>query len=123
MDNIIIYNKFKATLRSDGILYYQYSSDTTLDLTDFENSVDAYIHFSKGKTLKVLAEFPEFSSITVEAREYLQKRELPAIAEAIVFKGLSQKILFNFYKLFRTQNYPIKGFQSKENALNWLSKY
>lgn len=120
---MIAHKNFVANLRQDGVLHYQFKAETMLEKADFEQSVQAYQELGKGQLLKVLAEFPEFSDVSNEAREYLQEREIPAIAEAVVFKGLAQRLIFNFYKYFRKPVYPIKGFNSIEAAENWLNTY
>ncbi len=120
---MIAYNNFSAILRVDGVLHYQFKAETILEKEDFEQSVHVYQEMGNGELLKVLAEFPEFSDLSNEAREYLQDREIPAIAEAVVFKGLAQRLIFNFYKYFRKPVYPIKGFNSIEAAENWLNTY
>lgn len=116
-------SNFYAELRTDGVLHYRFNHEMTYEKSDFEESVLVYEQLGNGGLLKVLAEFPEFSDLTNEARVYLQEREIPAIAEAVVFKGLAQRLLFNFYKTCRTSSYPIKGFNSISAAEKWLSNY
>lgn len=90
------------------------------DVAEFVHTSDSYKLLGNNETIKILAVFPEFTNITPEAREYLQNRENVAIAEAIVFDSLAQRLVFNFYKLLRQKKYPVKGFQSKDKALIWL---
>lgn len=123
MKQIVTDRNFVAELREDGILHYKFANEDNLEVVDFEKAVTVYQNFGGGSLLKVLAEFPKFSSLDHKTREYLQKREIPAIAEAIVFQGLAQRIIFDAYQLFRIPKYPIKGFVSKKDALNWLKLY
>lgn len=117
------HTNFEAVLRTDGVLHYKFNAEQLLEKSDFEESVLVYHDLGKGKLLKVLAEFPEFSDLTFEAREYLQNREIPAIAEAVVFTSLAQRLIFNFYRLFRRPTHPVKGFNCLDSAENWLSTY
>lgn len=110
-------------LINGDIFYVEYLSDTYYDVEDFEYSVQAYVELGKGETIKVLAIFPEFSSISPEAREFLQTRPIPAVAEAVVFNSLAQRLVFRVYQLFRSKIYPVKGFRTKEKALEWLQNY
>lgn len=112
-----------AFLLEDDLFYVEYAQGVVCDEEDFKFTVDAYAELSKGKVIRVLAVFPEFTDITPGAREYLENREIPAIAEAVVLFSLAQRILFNSYKMLRSKHYPIKGFRSKEKALEWLKKF
>ena len=120
--HIIKTDKSLCYLREDGIFYVEYFKDVICDVNDFVNTSNAYKELGSNQILKILAVFPEFTNITPEAREYLQKRKNVAIAEAIVFESLAQRLIFNYYKLLRQKKYPVQGFESKEKAIVWLKE-
>ena len=120
---MIDHPKFKAELIESDIFYIQFKPNMVCDVEDFKDSVAAYVNLGEGRIIKTLAIFPDFTDITVKAREYLQDRPIPAIAEAIVLKSLAQKLIFDYYKAFRTSKYPIKGFRSSRAAKKWLKEF
>lgn len=100
-----------------------YKDDTVLEKNDFELVVRDYINASVDGILKVMIIFPPNATLSVDARVYAQSREIPALAEAVVFETLSQRLLFKFYQKFRSIPYPIKGFKDEESALSWLNGF
>lgn len=100
-----------------------YKDNTVLEKNDFELVVRDYVNASVDGILKVLIIFPPNATLSVDARVYAQSRELPALAEAVVFETLSQRLLFKFYQKFRSIPYPIKGFKDEATALAWLNEF
>lgn len=117
---IIETDKFICYLLKEDIFYVEYYADKQCDVAEFVATSDAFKKLGENQPIKILALFPEFTNITADAREYLQNRENVAAAEAIVFNSLAQRMIFNFYRFIRQKKYPVRGFQCKEKALEWL---
>lgn len=107
-------------LLGDDIFYVEYFAEVQCDVEEFVHTSDAFKLLGNNQAIKILAVFPEFTNITPQAREYLQTRENVAAAEAVVISSLAQRLIFNFYKFIRQKKYPVRGFNSKEKALDWL---
>ena len=103
-----------------NIFHVRYNDNAIIDVEDFEETRAAFIEYQGEKELKFLVEFPEFVSITPEARKWAEERQVRAVAEAVVFKGLPQRILLRFYLMFRKQNHLVKTFSEVEKAVDWL---
>jgi hypothetical protein len=115
-----INDKSEVRLLENGVFFVSYKDNVCCDKVDFEVVVDNYVEIGQGEYMKVLATFPEFTSITYEAHAFLQSRPIPAIAEAIVFQSLAQRILFSVYSKIRKQKNPVKGFNCEKKAMEWL---
>jgi hypothetical protein len=105
------------------IFYVLYKPELLIEVSDFEETRSVYQKMSENGILKFLVEFPKYASATNEARKWAEDHQVDAVAEAIVFNGLAQRILIRFYMNFRKQNHPVRIFDSKENAIDWLSKF
>lgn len=109
------------TLLDENIFYVQYNQDVFLELSDFEEVRKIFDEWSTFGMLKVLVDFPEFTSASKEARDFAEKYPIDARAEAIVFKSLAQRMLVNFYLRVHRQQHPVKVFRSLEKARMWLN--
>lgn len=105
------------------VFYVKLFKDSYIDLDDIKEIVAFQLDQNVGVDHKRLIHAEKFATISREAREFLQKTTPTVKAEAYVIPSLSQKILFNLYIKFRRNSNPIKGFDSKENALAWLGKF
>ena len=104
----------------EDTLLFEYKRDTLIELADLKYAYDQYSELTKHKLHKVIIDFPQFTSLTAQAREYAVASQLPAIAEAIVFKTLSQRITARFYYMFNAKKHPVKVFTQREQAIEWL---
>ena len=109
-------------INSDTLLFL-YKAKTLIELTDLKFVLDHHSALTKEKLYKIVVEFPQFTSLTAEAREYAVAYQLPAIAEAIVIKTLAQRITARFYYMFNAQKHPVKVFTDREKAIEWLKAY
>ncbi|WP_027420052.1 DUF7793 family protein [Crocinitomix catalasitica] len=103
-------------------LLFEYKPNTLIELNDLKFAYDKYSALTKHKLHKVIIDFPQFTSLTAEAREYAVASQLPAIAEAIVFKSLAQRITARFYYMFNAKKHPVKVFNDRKNAIAWLER-
>ncbi len=107
----------------EGIFIAKYKANVYLEKEDIEAVVKNYDDLSGGALWKVIVIFPSGTSVSSEGRTYAESRENPALAEALVIKSLAQRILFKFYKKFRSLNYPIREFSNEKAARKWLENY
>lgn len=114
---------FTAQIIEGDIFSLIFLPDKHATASDFKAGYDAYNTLRNGKVLKVVIEHGEYTIIDTSAREYLQNNTFEAICSATVMHSIGQRIVYNFYVKVRKQNYPIKAFKSKQNAIDWLKKF
>lgn len=105
---------------ADNVFICEYKDNITIEPSDVQDVIDAYDEYHDGEDLKVMLVFPSNTNVSAKARQLAEKREKPAMAEALVIESTMQRILFKFYKRSRKVNYPIKEFSNREAALRWL---
>src|SRR5690606_18908378 len=105
--------KATISLIEEDIYCVVYKKDINLELEDFQQVKKIYKEWSKDFPLRILVDFPEFTSISQEARDFAEKNPTPAIAEAIVYKSLAQRLLVRFYLLVNKQQHPVRTFKSR----------
>ena len=110
-----------VTLIDDNIFYVRYKRDLLIEISDFEETRNAYHELRTNGPLKFLVEFTEFVSVTPDARRWAEIYQVDTTAEAIVFKSLAQRIIIRFYVAFRRQSHPVRIFTCKEKATAWLN--
>lgn len=104
----------------DNVFICEYKDNVTLEPDDIEDVVKNYDEYAGDQDLKVMLVFPKGTNVSTAARQSAEKRERPAMAEALVIESTMQRILFKFYKRSRSVKYPIKEFSNREAALKWL---
>jgi hypothetical protein len=106
----------------DGVFIIDWKADTVLEKEDFQKVVEVYDNLSNGAEWQVLHLFKRSTSVSSSGRHYAENREKAAGAEAFVIESLIQRNLFKFYRKFRSVNYPMQAFSTKEAALDWLKE-
>ena len=61
------------------------------------------------------------TSMNSDARQLVQTLIYDTLAEGIVVKSFSERIIANFYFMVKPKAYPIKLFSTEEAAINWLN--
>ncbi len=114
------------TLIEDDTIEVKYKERVNIELTDMENILSDLNLFTKNKRLKRLIVITKNSSITKEARIYLQEQNhlerKNIIAEAVVVNSLAQKMAINFYLSFIKDDFPSKYFTDINKAKEWLKE-
>ena len=110
-----------VTIDDEGVFVVQWKPNVRLEKEDLEKVVNDYDELSKGELWKVLHLFPKSTTVSSKARDYAEKREKPAAAEAFVIDSFIQRNLFRFYLKFRKVQYPMREFYSEDDAREWLS--
>lgn len=105
----------------ENLICLEYIDEHTVDE---DNVIEFHAIFNKeseNKKLKLLVVPGLNTTATREAREYSQRSTLNCIGEAILINSLAQRIISNFYISFKNKaDYPIKMFNSKDEAIKWL---
>lgn len=102
------------------IFYVKFDREILLEIADFKEARELFNEMSADSPMKILVEFLEYTSASREARKYAESIMVDAIAGAIIFNGLAQRILVQAYHLFNSQEHPVKSFTVKEKAIDWL---
>lgn len=110
----------KVYLDDNGFFTVEWKDGVTLQKQDIEIVVKNYDDHHQGAMWKVLHVFPKGTSISSEARSFASNREKPAGAEAFVIGAFLHRNIFRFYRKFRSVQYPMREFSTREDALKWL---
>ena len=113
-------SKAQISIIEDNICYFHYQENTHLELDDYLENHKVYNELNVDQNLKILAEFPKHVSFSVEARKYAEMAALDTIAQAIVIHSLPQRIIARFYHRMRKNDFPVKVFNKKHEAVAWL---
>ena len=111
-----------VSIDEDGVFIIEWKENTVLQKEDFQKVVEIYDELSDGAQWQVLHLFTRSTSVSSSGRHYAENREKAAAAEAFVIESLIQRNLFKFYRKFRSVNYPMQAFSTKEAALEWLKE-
>ena len=110
---------------SSQVVEIEYNDNTTITLENAILDYHLFDKFVKNQRVKKLIISGANTKITEEAKHYIskenQKRANKIIAEAIVVKSNTQKIIANCYFKLIKLYYPTKVFTDKNDALNWLN--
>lgn len=105
----------------EGILCVEYFDDVYVEEEDVIEFRAVFGKEAEKRKLKLLVLPGKRTNASREAREYSQRTQLNSLGEAIVVQSLAQRIISNFYISFKNKaDYPIKMFNNKDEALNWL---
>ena len=76
----------------------------------------------KEQKMRIYINTYDFLSINKEGRDYstTPAAEKYTLANAILIDSLAKKILFNFYLKFNKPKVPLRAFQLKSQAFEWL---
>ncbi|MDB0037873.1 hypothetical protein N9F08_00770 [bacterium] len=111
---------FKLYQMEGNVLFFDYKNNITIELEDVKEAFDLYIEHSENFTCKVLISMGEYSTIEVDARNYVENKKMPTPAQAVIIRNLAQRMIARFYQLLRKDSHPLKFFGNTENALSWL---
>ncbi|MCG8575352.1 MAG: hypothetical protein MI810_10740 [Flavobacteriales bacterium] len=112
---------FEVTLDEHNILHFRYFQNSLIDIPEIKDGFDLYDELvTDPSTVKRLIEMEKYSTVTKEAREYIQEYTKPVVAEALVLPSLALRLMFKFYLKFRKQDYPVQAFKDVNEAYFWL---
>ena len=115
----------KSCLIENDIFYCYHKPDRISDVKDLEMVFKGFLdHLEKsGKIHKIIIELAPHSSLTQEARSFLENHKEKAICEAIITYNLAQRIIINFYFKFKSHLHPSKAFKNRKSALDWVNTF
>lgn len=118
-------NSFVVTLRSDGIISVNITSNEDIDVEYAKQIIQSIGQIGDEKKYPILVVVNEFIVPTPEARNYLARAESNpyGTAAAYVIQSFPQKIVGNFYLSYNKPARPTKLFNSEEKAVEWLLNF
>jgi hypothetical protein len=123
MDSEIVETRVVTLQVKDNIFIVRYKDNVVADLDDVKEVYEIHNKLAEGKVLRVMLNFGKYTSLTKEAREYAQNVKIPAVAEAMVVSNLAQRLIMNFYTMYRKIKTPLKVFKAEEDAFKFLAKH
>ncbi|MDH5716242.1 MAG: STAS/SEC14 domain-containing protein [Spirochaetia bacterium] len=123
-NNTIITRTEKISLENNYI-QIQILPDVEITLEDIKENEKAILKISHEKKYPILVDATMLRNITKEARFYSSDENNFTMikALAVVAKSIFIQTLGNFFIGINKPNYPIKIFNSKEEALIWIKDY
>lgn len=115
------FKKLIVTYYHPGILHVYIKPDAVLELSDL-GPVTEYVSSIGPKKFRNLFEFAAYSTTDDSVRKWASDPEgnTRTIADAIVLKGMDQKLIADFYLKFNTPIKPTKLFNNLNDAVDWL---
>lgn len=118
--------RWNVTLEDD-IVFARYNSRDTFTLDDAKGFVEDRWEFTRDKPKKIISVFPNLSSATKPARDYMASDEAVKgiLAAAIVTNSVIGRLIVNFYlgtNLGKNPGYPIKLFSNEVQAIKWINE-
>ena len=104
-----------------GFVYVKLTDDQyEFDLTEAKAQVNAIRSLTNNQPALVLIDTRDSLAVpTIEAKRFIASVD-KKIAEALVVKSLTNRIVANFYRKMTKHKYPSKVFNCKEAAIKWL---
>ena len=115
--------KFEASWLSNKIIYFKYFDNVVIDLNDVKKMLELQIEMGVNESVKRIVHAGRHTTITSEAREYVEQNKPKVTAEAFILYGLHQKILFDFYYKVRKHKNPLKSFNKLSSAIKWIERF
>ena len=104
------------------IFKVNHRNDYEIEFKDIQEIFALYKDYRKREIVnKILIIGGGRTSMTSDARQLAQTLVYDTIAEGIVVKSLSERIIANFYFMIKSKSYPIKIFSTEEAAVKWLN--
>lgn len=117
-------NHCQIYYNGSGLIKSVLADDVELSIEDVISQRKAYSELVKGNPHVILVIAGQHLSATKEAREYAAMNPVPGrMAEAIIIKSMSVRILGNVFINFHKPAVPTKMFNKEEDALEWLNKF
>ncbi len=117
-----IKTKFEISWLTEDVVYCKYNDNVEIGLNDVKQVLELQVELGVNESVKRIVHAGRHTTITQEAREYIEQHKPRVKAEAFVLFGLAQKILFQFYTTARKNDNPIKPFNSLDSARRWIDR-
>jgi len=108
----------------NDVLHIIFKDGADVDVEQILESKKARIDLQKGKPMKVLVDMRGLFHLSKDARDIAAEDQHAAmsIAMALVSNSLGTRMISNFFIKINKPASPTRMFNSKENALIWLSE-
>ena len=122
MNQEIHIEKASTCLLEDGILQITFKSGKLIQPEDLWEIKRIDEQLTGNKPYTVLVQAEELTNFSVETRQLTASKEFKGltIAKALLFEGLAQRIIVNFYMKVNMPYTKTKAFSEREKALEWL---
>lgn len=118
------HTSFVASLRSDGIVYFEMKDieDYTIEIVDAQTN--ALFEFGNGKKFPIMVTFTSYNSPNDKTMKYAseEKNIKYTKAAAVIVDSLALRLGTNFYMNFFKPKVSTKLFASTDEAIKWLKK-
>jgi hypothetical protein len=114
-----------ARLRSDGIVEVRVADNHVCSVEEAKEVSDVIRNLGEGKPAPVLRIAGKHSSIGEGVREFIASEESQKriLADAIVIRSLSQRLIGNFYLRMNRPRKPTRLFTNEKEAEAWLRQF
>ena len=122
MEKVIHINKVRISLLEEGIIENFFLGGKAIEPADMWEAKAINLKFSKDKPYTVLVLAEELTSFSIETRELVASKDFQGknIAKALVFDGLGQRIIANFYMRVNRPHIKTAVFGDRQRAILWL---
>lgn len=114
--------KASARLLEEGIVQTMFRSGKLIQPEDMWELRKFNIELTEGRPYTVLVEAEELTNFSLETRQLTASKEFKGntIAKALLFDGLAQRIIANFYMKVNKPYIKTRAFSDREKAMEWL---
>ena len=117
-------NNFARFWITDGILFFEYKPDTTIDLMVAECVVTDRIQFQNEKTYPILCDIRGVVATEKAGRDYLaQAGSILTLAVALIVHEKVSLIISTFYVEISKPSVPTQIFTKEDEALAYLKGF
>ena len=108
----------------DGIMIGRYYAEY-VDIEIAKIAFNVGVEVTNGKKFPSIADISRVKEYTMEARQFLAKKEAynSLLAGALIVKSVYQRIGGNLYLMFSKQPIPTRLFTSEAEAIEWLKQF
>jgi hypothetical protein len=109
-------------LHDNGILEVKIKEGAEIDAAQVHSNIEAIKEITDDRH-PVLVDARVIFTITQEARELAAENSKNRLAKAVLINSLATRLIGNFYINFHKPSIPTKIFTSREDAIEWLTKF
>lgn len=122
MEDFIVLGKVKTRVLEKGIIESFFVGGESIEVKDINELRKVNLRISEGQPYTVLVVAEQLVTFSHEARELLASKQFMGmtVAKAIVFDGLGQRILGNFYLHVNKPHIRTRLFNDRARAIEWL---
>lgn len=124
--NTIKSNYYTIKLNANNIIEIKWDNELDeIDVIHLKHLRNSIKILGQGKKMLIYVDTYNFMAISVEAKKYTTTEDAfkYTLANAVLIDSLPKKLIFNFYLKINTPLVETKGFNSKEEAMNWLKQF